>query len=185
MPLNDPIREWGPQLSHCRIQECERTVEADNLCNTHYRRKSQGEENWERPIKKKAPDGQGHLNDQGYRMVRHNGRMMGKHLVEFEKVLGRPVRTQAPYKENVHHKNGNRDDNRTDGPPFMTADGKLLSGNLELWSKAQPGGQEIGPKMDWATEMIVSYGALMDEERWKALECAYLTAKTDREEKGN
>ena len=46
--------------------------------------------------------------------------------------------------ENVHHKNGNRKDNR-------------LS-NLELWSEVQPSGQRIEDKLEWAREIISLYG---------------------------
>ena len=54
--------------------------------------------------------------------------------------LGRPL-TKS---ETVHHKNGNRQDNR-------------LS-NLELWSSRQPKGQRVTDKLEYAREIIALYG---------------------------
>jgi len=79
--------------------------------------------------------GDGHLNRQGYLIVR--GAL--EHRTVMAAHLGRPLTPE----ENVHHINGVRDDNRLE--------------NLELWNTSQPSGQRVPDKVAWAIELLELY----------------------------
>ncbi|MDT7539547.1 MAG: hypothetical protein QOI82_3132 [Actinomycetota bacterium] len=92
--------------------------------------------------------GEGHLNKQGYVMRRINGRDIAEHRYVMEQLLGRELASH----ENVHHVNGIRNDNRTNGPLRG-----YRSGNLELWSSWQPCAQRVVDKVQFAIEILERY----------------------------
>jgi hypothetical protein len=55
------------------------------------------------------------------------------------RALGRPLEPD----ESVHHRNGDRLDNRRD--------------NLELWSRWQPSGQRVADKVAFAVDLLARY----------------------------
>lgn len=156
-------RRFAPRDVPCAVGTCTREVTSEGLCQTHYRRRLRGDRNWDSPILPKAANGEGHLDKQGYRIVSVNGRPVREHIAIAEHLLGRPLVSYRDEKgrlvkvEEVHHVDGQRARNDVDGPFVMDDRGRLRSGNLEVWSKAQPAGQEIGPKLDWALDMLRTY----------------------------
>lgn len=89
------------------------------------------------------------LNSSGYVMVYagkdYPGANRHGNVLEHRKVmqdhLGRPLADH----ENVHHRDGDKADNRLE--------------NLELWSRSQPHGQRVEDKIAWAREFLAFYNA--------------------------
>lgn len=124
----------------------------------HYKQKTR--ENYRRkhgqpidkPMTKRKP-GEGTIDSMGYKTITKHGHpnqmdekgRIREHIFVMSEHLGRPLTK----KENVHHKNGIRDDNRIE--------------NLELWNKGQPSGQRVGDKVKWCREFLKEYGHLFPE----------------------
>ena len=84
--------------------------------------------------------GDKNIGSSGYVMVRQEGKKILEHRLVMEQIIGRPLSKS----ERVHHKNGNRQDNRPE--------------NLELWvgverSKKDPHGVRL---VDQVLDMLSS-----------------------------
>jgi hypothetical protein len=120
----------------CRC-ECgnERIVNTSALART----KDCGAEEHRRGVNHHGWRGGRWIEQNGYVKINVDNRYMAEHRHVMEQMLGRPLH---PY-ENVHHKNGVRDDNRPE--------------NLELWVKAQPCGQRVPDIVAHAVETLRRY----------------------------
>ena len=148
-PLYIKLHESRP----CTVRGCTQKSVAHGLCGKHYQRKARNGDPtivYSDPIK----NGKGTVSSKGYRIVfRPNHPNAGKfgriseHRLIMAEMLGRPLLEG----ENVHHKNGNRLDNRPE--------------NLELWIKTQPCGVHVSDVVNWARAMLSLYGS--DDERYR------------------
>jgi len=130
-------------LPECSAEGCIRKAHVLGLCNMHYaarnRRNSGSAERTYVKIRTLLSNGYVELYAPKNRFNNsQNGRIL-EHRLVMATHLGRPLCGT----ENVHHKNGIRDDNRIE--------------NLELWSTAQPRGQRIVDKLRWCREFILAY----------------------------
>jgi hypothetical protein len=91
----------------------------------------------------KAKSGQGCLRKDGYRIMTILKNGQKKRILEHHIIMSDHIGRELYPHENVHHRNGNRSDNRIE--------------NLELWSTSQPNGQKIEDKIKWAKEFINLY----------------------------
>ena len=120
----------------CKFEGCDNPHNAKGYCYTHYFRwKNHGdpstklEKGW-------------HMNVHGYIRVMdpdNPAKTVLQHRLVMSQMVGRPLERH----ENVHHKNGDRADNRPE--------------NLELWSKMQPSGQRPKDKIQYALEILELY----------------------------
>lgn len=128
------------KYKHCTIDNCTKPHIAKGMCQMHYRRVAL----YDHPEIVKSVgytrNGDGYivLYLPNHPLANKTG-VVYEHRLVMSEYLGRYL---APY-ENIHHKNGNRADNRIE--------------NLELWSKAQPAGQRVEDKVQYAIEILKQY----------------------------
>lgn len=141
VPLSRPVRDT------CAIKDCDRGAHSAGLCRSHYERnRKHGDPLAGTPFR--VVTGAGSVSH-GYmwvpvpiekgHLVPPGRKQEFEHRLVMAELLGRPLLPD----ETVHHKNGDRLDNRP--------------ANLELWSTAQPKGQRVADKLAFCRELITRY----------------------------
>lgn len=134
-----PIKDYSqPRL--CSVVGCQGKHVGRGFCNTHLNRYwRHGDPQADKPVQQKV--NQGFTYSDGYRLVKDpaTGKRRPEHCLIMESALGRSLQKH----EEVHHKNGVRDDNRLQ--------------NLELWTTSQPAGSRVCDKVQWAKEILEQY----------------------------
>ena len=134
----------------CTVDGCDRPNYGHGLCSMHYMRvRLHGEVGQAEPLIDYYSES--HINKRGYVVFNKchpklphpnqwaNGRIF-EHTVIMSELLDRPLRKG----ERVHHKNGIKDDNRSE--------------NLELWYVAHPKGQRVEDLLEFAHHILDLYG---------------------------
>jgi hypothetical protein len=101
-------------MAECSFAACRKPVKERGLCTGHAQQERRGIPL--RPLRYCKPNGTGSVNREGYKTIWERKKVRLEHRVVMERHLGRELVAG----ETVHHKNGNRLDNRIE--------------NLELWA---------------------------------------------------
>lgn len=134
-----------PSETTCAAEGCEKPPYSIGYCAAHRNRLSRhGDVTVTlRPRRRRFITRSGYVSvyEPGHPSADKAGNVI-EHRLVMERILGRQLRDR----ENVHHKNGIRTDNRPE--------------NLELWLRAQPPGQRVTDLVAWAKEILAQYDAV-------------------------
>lgn len=133
----------------CYIRSCISVAKKPDYYHTKRRERYRKNRNipLDDPFRKRK-NGEGTIDTTGYKTITVKGHpnqlsetgKIREHTYIMSLHLGRALAKD----ESVHHKNGDRLDNRIE--------------NLELWTKSQPAGQKVQDKIEWGIAFLTRYG---------------------------
>lgn len=123
----------------CSVDGCTKPVEARRLCSMHRQRLALwghlGDAESVRPGGSRVPMRNGYVK---VHRPEHPAAYADGYVLEHRLVMEQTLGRYLEDRENVHHRNGVRDDNRSE--------------NLELWVKPQPAGQRVEDLVAWVID---------------------------------
>lgn len=135
--------EAAPRQKHCAVCDAEIKGRGKQFCSRECRASA--------VMGHALGNGDGHLDKNGYRVIRVDGVEVMEHRVVLAQKIGRPLTDD----ETAHHINGIRNDNRPE--------------NLELWSSRHGKGQRVVDKVAWAIELIQEYPEVFESLGYEPL----------------
>ena len=123
--------------STCTWEGCDRPYSTKGLCELHYERRRNGIDMDKDPRPKER-----NITRHGYVQIKIPGRR--KRIMEHRYVMEQHLGRALFKHEEIHHKNGVKDDNRLE--------------NLELWNTSQPHGQRVADKLAHYRQFLEQYG---------------------------
>ena len=141
--MESPLRASPNTWDQCTVDGCDRKATTKGFCPAHYVRSVRGID-MHAPLKKRGKGSGRYVTKGGYINVETDMGRVREHRLVMSQHLGRALHSH----EEVHHKNGDRQDNRIE--------------NLELWTRSHPRGQRARDKVEWARQILAEYGDLVD-----------------------